>query len=1171
MNKFIYLIFIGLIPLTLKAQLTEPVGKADFSDWAGIQKIKQNEATVKSGEILSYTYTSGKNWSKGYRDYFNGCDWSQYEGISFEVFQKREAEASIALTFYVAEENTRKLKYDNKASVTFYGAGWQTVFIPWKLFDLPEGQRGTLQGVKNLNLTINSDKNEVIKLRNVHLTKGKKIAVSSPIQGLSAKAGEHVTYTVNIGNPTTQTQTVQLHLQKVGWESMKARTSTSSITLAPNETKEVMLEVEIPSSLPQGVREKQVLKLTPNADGNNARTIEFTTAVTVPSPFMVHTLDNWKIVEEKIENYDWAKEELAKIEAKAQKWIVPEYSQKEAPMDAFRGPYLFHNNEAGKMMNCAMAYRLTKKEEYAKKCIVFLEKLVDEEKGYPATFRVNQNNFVKEGGVFQDVARGYDMLLDSDLLTEQLKEKVEKTFRLYIETAMLGNDDGGVNNWDLSELAGAFYCALVIQDWHLVDWVLNSPSGIYRQFTQGVMSDGWWYECAVGYNLWCSTMFSEIAIALRPWGENFVDAQMPIGTTPYYSLLPERMKAGLYGMNFDKWGAMHKPSVGIKDMWNALIPFLDYRGVIFAVNDAQEAVVTGEPYELAYYLYGDPEYAAVIQRGKGRNLLYGVPELPEVESETVKQSAYADNMGIVQLRSQTKDREQREQIQAVLHYGTHGGYHGHFDRTSFLSMMRYGRSFFNPEMYWYGYKSYLYKFLVQNSINKNMVTVDLKMQDPQESFRTLFYTGDMMQASAVETKARWLNPPYGGIVYADKMDYTFAEKAWEEGRSLYIPEEKPQYGKVSDSTEVILQRRLMVMMDDYVVLADYVEAEEEHDFDWLFQMKGFKEINGPNVKLDRHENQMTTDPFSSAQFTTDCNWYTTEGTSRAVFEMCFGEECDNRGARMPNSEDGSLKMDIFTAWPKQNDIMVGTAPESFGVNKQLWYSIKADGEEILADSTGAWVLGSKDIDLNIEGKKELKLTTLLKRKPKNNTIFWGDAILVLKDGTEISLADLPLKTNNILPTSQKGEDYYGGVVKLGGQYIEKPLAGMPENVEKAGEITVDLSAYNVARLKVRIGGDFPLGDESPRRKTLAVRTKGKTTRYLSIIEPYESESVIESVEAKNADTLIVQLKDGRRQEITVQNMESTDKVIEVHSKEFLNGKLIREESTKNVTKKNWMK
>ncbi|SHJ76891.1 Alginate lyase [Reichenbachiella agariperforans] len=1162
LNQTALLIFVFLISIGARAQPIAHIGSSDFSGWSGIEKVKGNEAMVSSGKRIDFSYPDGENTDQGFRDFYSGADWSIYQGLSFDIYQKKESNAEIELTFEVDEKNTRKLQAKSSTVIQLYGSGWQKVYVPWQLFDLAEGQRGTLQGVKDFSIKLTSTENQSLKIKDIVLTKGERIYLDASIRGKSAKAGDAVQYAVEIGNTTNEVQKVQLTFPRVGWEAMQASVNPSVVSLNPMEIKTIEVSVQLPATLPAGVREQQRLEAIANGDGSALATMEFTTAVTVPSPFMVHTADNWQKVRDKIENYSWAQAELEMYEEKASKWDVPDIADKIPSMNAQKGKYLFHSNEGGKLMDCAIAYQLTGKEEYAQKCVDFLRKLIDPETGYPTTLRVNQNNFVKEGGIFQDIARTYDMIRTSGLLTEQDHKLIENTFRLYIETAQLGNDDGGVNNWDLSELAGAFYCALAIQDWTLVDWTLHSPSGILRQFSQGIMSDGWWYECAVGYNLWCATMFSEIGIALRPWGINFIDAEVPIGTTPYYSLLPERMQPGLYGMNFDKWGTMHQNSVSIKDMWDALVPFLDYRGVMFAVNDAQESRVTGEPYELAYYLYKDPEYAAVLNKNEKRNLLYGVPELPQVTSVKNTQSAYADNMGVVQLRSQADGRAQRDQIQAVLHYGTHGGYHGHFDRTSFLSMMRYGRSFFNPEMIWYGYGSYNYKFLVQTSMTKNMVVVDQKMQEPKESFRTLFHTGDMMQATAVETRARWSNPPYGGIVYSYKEGMTFAEKTWEEGRSIDVPENAPEYGKINDFTEPVTQRRVMVMMDDYVVLADYLASDQAHTFDWLFQMKGFQEISAPKKEFLRHDNQFSTDPLGAAQFFTDVNWYQTEGTARSSFEMCFGEGCDNKGTRAPNSEDGPLKIDVFNAWPLENEVAIATVPESHGVNKQLWYTVEADGETLLNDSTGAWILGGKEIDIQLQGKKGLVLSTQLQGRVKNNTVFWGNARLVKADGSEVLLSSLDLDYQNILQPDSPGLDYYGGPIKISGELMESSIPGMPENSHENASISLGLSGMDVVAFKAKIGGDFPLGDETPRRKTLAVRSEGKEARYLSVIEPFESESMIKSVRAKSEKELEVVLKDGRVQRILIENLEGEGTDIKVSTQEYINGELVREESSK---------
>ncbi len=1149
--------------LGAQAKLKEPIGSTDFSDWQNVSSVVEGVATIKSGAEVSYTYPQTENYGKGFRTYYNGSDWSLYKGVSFEVYLEKESPTQLELTFRVAPENAEHLEPESRVAVDIHQQGWNKIFISWDLFSLREGQLGTLQGVHNFSIKAFSSANKKLKIKDVSIVKAESIALESKIQGKAAEAGEVVSYDLEVGNVTDKKQTIRLSLPEYGWEAMTTTITPAVVILEAGESQTVKVEVSLPESLPQGANEVQAIKAVSNGNASTAQAIEFTTSVKVESPFIVHTPDGWAEVIEKAKNYDWAKVEFDKYDKKAADWQSPKPVLEIPSMNPQLGKYLYHTNQIDDLMDCAVAYRLTAKREYAQKCLDVIRAIVDETTGYPATFRVNQNNFVKEGGVFQNVARTYDMIMDSGIITEEDHRLIEQTFRLFIETVMLGNDDGGIGNWDLSELTGALYCALMVQDYHLAKEIMNAPTGIYQQFAQGVMSDGWWYECSVGYNLWCATMFSEAAVALRPWGSNFLDEQISIGKVSRYSLMPNRLKPGLYGMDFNKWGKIENNSIGIKNMWDALVPFLDYRGIMFAVNDAQEASVIGEPFEMAYYLYRDPEYASVIKMGSHRDLLYGVPELPDFESKKNKQSAYADNIGVVQLRSQKSGREQREQIQAALHYGSHGGFHGHFDRTNFLSMMRYGRSFYNPEMIWYGYQSYNYKFLVQTSMTKNMVVVDQKMQEPQESKRTLFYTGDMVQATSVETKARWSNPPYGGMIYDDKADYTFRQKAWEEGRTFDYAEDEPAYGEITDYTEPILQRRLMVMMDDYVVLADYVEAEQEHTFDWLFQMKGFKELSAPKKRLTRHDNQLSNNPLSAAQFFTYCDWFETEGTVRSSYEMLFGEGSDNEGTRAPNSEDGALKVDLFNAWPIKSEVTVATVPESHGVAKQLWYSIEADGEKILADSTGAWILGSKDISIPINGKRLLVLKTKLNQKASNNTIFWGDAKIILRSGEEVNLASLPIKYVNVIQPPFKGSDYYGGAVKLGGAQTKSSLPAMPENYEQEAIITVNISSLDGVTFETRVGGDYPLGDESQRRRTMNVRATGKQAQFLSVVEPYEKVSVIRRVTATSADRLVVELMDGRRQEITISNMATDPDNIIVDVKEFRGTKLIREERAEN--------
>ncbi|MEN8661027.1 MAG: hypothetical protein ABF330_00880, partial [Lentimonas sp.] len=298
--------------------------------------------------------------------------------------------------------------------------------------------------------------------------------------------------------------------------------------------------------------------------------------------------------------------------------------------------------------------------------------------------------------------------------------------------------------------------------------------------------------------------------------------------------------------------------------------------------------------------------------------------------------------------------------------------------------------------------------------------------------------------------------------------------------------------------------------------------------------------------------------LGAAQFTTDCNWYATTGTARSKFETLWGEGADNAGARMPNSEHGVLKMDVFNAWPQNSEVMIGAAPESFGVNKRVWYTVEADGKTIVDDSTGAWILGERPIDADIYGAKQLVLSTKTEN-PRNNTIFWGNARVVLKDGSEKYIHELPVSYENILTPKEQSQDYYGGPVRIAGVPMDQSTAGMPKNSKKAGSVTVDLNDFEVVSFKATLGGDYPLGDETQRRKTMAVRSQGKQARFLSVVEPYEKESVVKSVTAKSADELIVELTDGRVQEISIEGFETDD--VKISVRETRDGELVREEMT----------
>jgi len=1135
------------------------IGGDACEEWQGGGTKKNGMLRLRAGESASYRHPDGKRYPKGFRVYDEGCyDLSSYKGIRMEVLLKDDKPVDFYVAYRTPTSQRINLDAEGKALVRLQGKGTHTVMLPWNRFNIDSAHRtATLMEVKEVEIGV---KEGSADFSHIEAVAGNRVSLQTDVYSRPVQQGKRVVYHVEIGNTARMAQSITLNVEKKGWESMNVSLSQEQFDLQPGETATCQVTVEDNGRMPEGSREQHVIRATVNGMPSEGDEITLTTVAALSFPNIVHTSEHWDSIRSYVKHYEWARKAANEYLRLADKWQVPEYSTRKADNESF-GPHLFATQEEFGLMACGIGYQLTGNKLYAEKITAFLRKLSDPVRGYPVTYRGCHQSFVQEGHFFQHIAMAYDMIRQAGTITENDERQIEETFRLYIETVQRDLVKGGINNWKLSEMCGALYCALAIQDWKLAEDMFYQPSAIVDHLAHGLMDDGWWYECSLGYNIWCTSEFSQVAIALEPWGINFKDMRIPIGTTKYYSLMPDyRNGTGRFGMNFDKWGPLTKNYVCLKDMWDAIPRFADYRGMMFAINDSAEKSAAGSGYDLAYYLFKDPEYAALVRLSDKRDLLYALPDMPDASSSYVSNSAKADNIGIAMLRSQAPDRPQSEQIQAVLHYGTHGGAHGHFDRASLLHLSRYGRSFFNPEVTWFGYASYMYKYYVQTSVTKNMVVVDGKMQEATESTCPLFYTGKMMQAAMVETNSRWSNPPYGGMIYGNGITDVFKEKAEEEGRSIPYPEDAPQYGEITGYTEPILQRQLMVVTDDYVLLADYLRGTQEHTFDCMYQIKGFQGLEADKKHFLRHDDQMNTDPLGSAQFITNCDWWSAAGTSCARF-------LNNRDSNQGHCEPGILKMDVYTAFPVNKEIMVGSMAVNQNVNKRITYAIKADGKILNEGKTGAWILGAVDIDQPLNHVSELVLE-LSSSPSRNASLFWGNARILLEDGKEIFLSELPVRKMNVKQPQKEGCDYQGGSVIIGGKPQPYALPANPEDVNQKSIIAIDLSGIKAVAFRSRLGSDYPLGDESQHRKTYAIRSKGKEAAFLNIIEPYDKEPAVISVNAISDNEVEVLLVDGRTQRIHIEGLSSDKCSVSIEEKK--NGKVIRREecscslSAKNI-------
>jgi hypothetical protein len=840
----------------------------------------------------------------------------------------------------------------------------------------------------------------------------------------------------------------------------------------------------------------------------------------------------------------------------ADQWKVPQVSTPEQRANGpEKHPYVFLNPDFEKLPKVAVAWQLTRNKAYAEKVALFLRRLADEKIGYPSTYAGTNLGSPQEGGNFQAVAIAYDAILDADVLSDADQLAINHTLRLYMETYETDLNVGNMGNWSVAASTASLFCSLAMGDLAAADRYINGPAGFTDFLSKGVMDDGWWWECSTSYNFWVAAELTQSALACQPWGIDLLHRDFPTSYSPYAIINPWGLTPQ-YGISFEKWGPNHRNTRSVKQLWDAVPAITDYRGVVFGMNDGHEEKVGGSRMELAYYAFRDPSYATLIRQSDKRDLLYGVPELPVDQAMLYQKSGCAENLGYALLRSQTKGRTPAEQIQAVFKVGTQGGYHGHFDRASLNTIMRYGRSFWNPESIWWGYGNYLYKFFVQTSVNHNMVVVDQMQQEAVPSPQLLFHTGEMMQVSLQETNARWSDPPYGGMKYdafssgGAVSDVTAMMK--KNRQSFPLVKDRPEYsmGPYSDR---VLQRRLGIVTDDYIVIADYQKSEKPHTFDNLFQMKGFKSLSAPGKSLLRQDAQYNPDPHSAAQFVTGCDWY--QGSAPAVgrFELNF-DAGDER--KFDQNEPGVLKIDIHSVWPQQQEIMLATPPVKVPVQQWVSYELAGDGKVLAKGESGVWILGAVELDVPVQSLNDLDLT-IKANGGERNSLFLANARFVTSEGLEIPVADEVVPVNTV--ASEKGRDYYGGPIRIGGTSPRAAIGVQPKDSGKPASIKIPVIAKNAVRFKATLGGDFPLGDESGHRKVYGIRSKGTEVRFLTVIEPFEKSAMIKSATATGPNSLSVELTDGRVQNIQLHNLSGENSSVEII--ETKDGRMLRKEST----------
>lgn len=1077
----------------------------------------------------------------------NASDLREYQSVCFTatLFDDRP----VCLRFSVWPNNISRGEYPQEVSSTVVvsGRGPHAVVLPLEQFEYPKAMGAFWKFIHKISLSAEylqpADAGR-LQISGLRFSRGELMRLSAAVKSKPGRPGQTVRYVLTAENLTDKRLQVRILNNTYGWEALQPEFSHPVLQLEPYASEEVSVTIAMNDRIAPGGRQTHIITAVADGRGDLAQSVQLTTVRYLDHPYILHTESGWNEIRAKVGTYEWAQKALDEYDKQASVWRVPAVNSDSG--------YIYHLAEVERAIACAVAWKLTGNAQWEAKAAAFIRQFADPDKGYLKTLRACNAGRVHEGLFFQGFAKIYDLLYDSALLTSADHQQIEKSIRKFLEIADWDLTAGDGNNHQVSFCAGALLCSLVLQDFERAERFLNGPHGIRDLLAAGILDDGSYFEEAANYNILVANIGMMIVQACRPWGIGLDKWSFEPRYSRAILLAPWINNNQFLGMSFDRYGPSRRNYRTIKDLWDSLVPLADYRGILFASNDSAEKNLAWHQQEaapgleLAYYLYRDPNYIPIIRNAEKRSLLYGVPDLPESDLTPWAFSVCQENSGFAVLRSQGENSQPRQRIQAVLKFGTHGGYHGHFDRASLMSLMRYGRSFYSTEAAWYGYDSYLFKMWVQASVSHNMVVVDQRMQKPAEGKLLLFYPGRQIQAAAVETCAQWIDPPYGGQTpYRESFPQ---EKSWKESRYLPIPHTLRPQGDTGLPSEPVLQRRLMVVTQDFVVLADFLKGSQEHAFDNLIHIKGLKDFHAASQEFLKHTDQFSTDPFSAGQFITNCNWYQVEAPAVCRFQM-DGPQAGGSGTIF---EPGVLKMDVHLLWPQKGEMMIADYPENLQTAKKLWYAVRADGQTLAEGQFGAWILGADRIDVPLDGKKILELETRVD-SVKNKTIFWADAVIVAAEGKEIPLAQLPLQYEGLAPAENLSQDYDGGKICIAGKPYDSAVGANPQKPNEPGIVRVNLSGLNAGRLKAVIGSDYPLGQAADHRKTISVRSRGNEARFITLIEPYEKDSVIAAV-FSDGQMVKIELKDGRMQILTFHNLDSSGDNIQVEFSEYINGK-----------------
>ncbi|MGE5296013.1 MAG: exo-alpha-sialidase, partial [Solirubrobacterales bacterium] len=431
-----------------------------------------------------------------------------------------------------------------------------------------------------------------------------------------------------------------------------------------------------------------------------------------------------------------------------------------------------HNRNLAQMRTAAWAYAISVDRRFADYAAKVLLGYAERYTQYPYhSNSASQDPKNHSGGhIFEqtlneavclstEIGPAYDLICDSGVFSSTDHERIREG----LIQPMLQNMDRnqtGKNNWQTWHNAAMIWGGALLRDPAWIEKAIADPKNGFRyQMEVSVSKEGMWYE--------------------NSWGYHFYTLQALINTAETARRL-----------DIDLWSAPR-----LRAMFTLPVHYTMSDGMLPRFGDDTGSSVkgVGRSFEPAYRAYQDPQILSLLSsKPSFESVLLG-RKTDVTAAPPALASRLVEDAGHAILRTNG-----RAGLTAAMTFGPYGGFHGHYDKLSFVFFGFEEELGVDPgRARSQAYRLPIHRNWYKATVSHNAVLVD----------------GQSQQAAA------------GKLVHFEQKDgYATAAASCDQA-----------YPGVQHT-------RRLVMTDDYLLVLDRLHSDAEQQFDWVYHNRGRKAV-----------------------------------------------------------------------------------------------------------------------------------------------------------------------------------------------------------------------------------------------------------------------------------------------------------------------------------------